>query len=236
MHASRTITNNFPGAYTSVFKAIRPLSTSPYKEPYTNSIYEMLFCDEASLYRNELSIPFYPWDVLFSPDTDTEMVKTVCQDADVDSRPKLIAYNLLSKAKADYHEKELLGVVIEIHQRNGLDVLTAYADGTARYIKHNETVVVCDEPLAAGKQLTSTLFEAAKELGDILPERHSKRKAYPEKGRVRISLLTSKGLCIKEGPFLKIRNDYTFGAVVETGIQFMLFLANVNNREARKSA
>jgi hypothetical protein len=233
MQARNTINNNYNGIFTTVFKAIRQFSSLPYRNNYSNTVYEQLFCDDTSLYKNELSIPFYPWDVLFSPDTEVEDVKNICRDTEIESRPRLIGYNLLSKAGIDVKEKELLGIVIEIHQQNGLDVLSVYSDGTARYITQAGTIIVWETPTPASIELNTVLFKAGKSLGQITAPWYSLRKIFPEKGKVRVSLLMSNGLHTKEGEFLRMRNDKSSSAVIEAGIKLMLLLTNYKNQQER---
>ena len=235
MHARSTINNNYTGVFTTVFKAIRQLSSLPYRNNYSNAMYEQLFCDEVSLYKNELSIPFYPWDVLFSPDTEVEDVKSICCDSEIESRPRLIGYNLLGKAGIEVKEKELLGIVIEIHQQNGLDVLSVYSDGTARYIAQSGNIIIWETPTAQSTELVTTLFKAGKSFGEVTSPWFSLRKNFPEKGKVRVSLLMSNGLHMKEGEFLRMRNDRSSSTVIEAGIKFMLFLTHSKNQQEKNS-
>ena len=50
-----------------------------------------------------------------------------------------------------------------------------------------------------------------------------------------VSLLMSNGLHMKEGEFLRMRNDRSSSTVIEAGIKFMLFLTHSKNQQEKNS-
>src|SRR5215469_686583 len=119
----------------ALFNLFRKTSAGPYKNEGLNRTYDLLFCDDIDLYRNETKGAGYPWDILLAEMPDLTKLKKVSADKSLESRQRLLAYRLAS-AQEPVTEKELLGVVVEVGLRKGLDVLAAFSDGTARYFNH----------------------------------------------------------------------------------------------------
>lgn len=108
-------------------------------------------------------------------------------------------YNLrqLGKYPSPDLSRQVLGVIIEVPFAERMDVLAAYADGTARYINHQGGMIVWDRldetitPLVMGIIRESTPIGVPQEdrLEDPLPE-----------GEVRLSVLTPGGIHVWQGP------------------------------------
>eukprot|EP01034_Spumella_vulgaris_P027969 gene27969-34759_t len=103
--------------------------SAPYKQDELNLIYNLLFCDETSLYK-----PQGTETALFGEQADASVVRTIAEDHDEESRVRILACNWLRENGHPVPAHELLGVIVEVPLEEGLDVLAAYADGTVRYI------------------------------------------------------------------------------------------------------
>lgn len=94
--------------------------------------------------------------------------------------------------------RDLLGVVLEVPVRDGLDVLAAYADGRARYANHGGAVVVHEPSGRVDAPIADLLRDAS-----VLTSRVSTprlRSPLPLE-RVRFTGLTRSGLHVAEvGP------------------------------------
>jgi hypothetical protein len=116
--------------------------------------------------------------------------------------------------------REILGVVIEAHAdhgENGHDILAVYADGSALYLDHKGAVTTWP---AADPKLEEEIDAVLRAAAGILPKIGpwtEKRLPPPEKGNVRLNLLTPIGLCFGEGPFAAIARDPVGGPLVKAG-------------------
>jgi hypothetical protein len=117
-------------------------------------------------------------------------------------------------------EREALGVIIEAaaeHGGDGHDILAVYADRNALYLDHQGAVTTWPpEDSRLDDEIDAVLDAAAEILPKIGPWTE-KRLPPPEKGNVRLNLLTPVGLCFGEGPFAAIARDPVGGPLVKAG-------------------
>jgi hypothetical protein len=117
--------------------------------------------------------------------------------------------------------KQVMGVVLEVQMRTGLDTLAAYADHTARYINHGGRLIVWE---ATGKdmdQRVDALLHAGQHVANAIGPWKEPRRGPPPKGHVRLSMLTPLGLHFGEGPFEILSADPMGGPVIAAGTVLM---------------
>jgi len=195
---------------------------SSYPDPAIDHIYELLFCDNLELYRG-LSDE-YPWNSLFPSEPNTVDLQRIVEDPDVETRPKVLAANLLRSLGKTDDGKELFGVVVEVGMDEGLDTLAAYEDGTARYINFTGSVVVWDNRTAESDELIADLFAAARNVVAQIGPWDAARLNRPKTGNIRLSFLVSDGLYFGEGPFDVLAQDPIGGPVIAEATKLMQFL------------
>jgi len=72
-------------------------STKPYKDQSTNLVYELLFCDNLDLYKNNNQQPdSYPWSILLSDTSNNSELEKIIADTNTESRIKILTYNKLA--------------------------------------------------------------------------------------------------------------------------------------------
>jgi len=200
-------------------------SLQPYKDPSTNLIYELLFCDNLELYKNNNQKPnTYPWDILFSNSANNFDFEKIIGDVDIESRIKILTYNRLLVNKQNVDKKELLGVIVEVGLDNGLDVLASFRDGTARYINQTGKMIVWETVDDTLNDLTNKLFEYSYTIVNKIGPWDKPRKSNPEKGVVRITFLVSDGLYFGEGPINTLFNDPMAGPALASAAELMKYL------------
>ena len=117
-------------------------------------------------------------------------------------------------------ERSVLGVIVEAaaeHGESGHDILAVYADRSALYLDHDGAVTTWPPE---NPRLDDEIDAVLKAAADILPKIGpwpDKRLPPPEKGNVRLNLLTPIGLCFGEGPFAAIARDPVGGPLVRAG-------------------
>src|SRR5947209_2001328 len=85
---------------------------APYTKYEINFIYNLLFCDEPSLWTPRAGEPPSPWQaLLFSDAPDPKSVRALAEDPNEESRIRALAYNWLRRNKHPVPPRVLLGVI-----------------------------------------------------------------------------------------------------------------------------
>jgi hypothetical protein len=92
--------------------------------------------------------------------------------------------------------KKIMGIIVEVPNEGGEDVLASYADGTARFLSHAGAMIILED---FHEQITPLIFEGLKmaHVSGELVEQHP-MVTVPE-GEVRLSILTPAGIFVWEG-------------------------------------
>lgn len=200
----------------------------PYKNDSFNKIYEILFCDKPELYRPaKQQAGEYPWNVLFAEEPDADALNEIIEDEGIESRVKILAYRLLADMGEPAEDNLLLGVIIEVGLDNGLDVLAAYQDGSARYINHAEKIIIWDQPDNRSQPLVNGLFAESLRVVNNIGPWNGERLAPPAKGGVRLTFLVSGDIYFGQGPFDALVKDAMGGPVIHAATQLMIYLTEV---------
>ena len=208
---------------------------APYKGSSTNLIYNLLFCDELILYKNNTPQPYtYPFDILFSETSSVADLQKIIDDGTSDPRNKMLAYNRQISQGHKPHKKELLGVIVEVGLDEGLDVLASYSNGTARYINYTERIVVwetTDDTKA--NEISDELFACSQKIVNQIGPWDKARRPNPTKGNVRLSFLVSDGLYFGEGAMNVLFNEPMAKPALTKATELMQYLTQksleVNN-------
>jgi hypothetical protein len=213
-------------------------TTGPFQDSSANLIYQLLFCDNAELYRPTTTKPFsYPFDVLFADRRSAGELESLTSDPEVDPRVKVLACNELNKAGYKISNKELLGVIVEVGLDDGLDVLASFVNGTARYINHSGKVLIWESTTDANaNRLTDALFESGKNVITRIGPWDQPRKAHPRKGNVRLTFLVSDGLYFGEGPIDALFGDPLAGPALNAATALMIYLTEMTSGENKMKA
>jgi hypothetical protein len=199
----------------------------PYKEDSVNFMYNLLFCDERSLFNTKNDEePTYWEDALFL-NPNEKSIREVAENTEEESRVRVLAYNWLRENKKPLTKGILLGVIVEVPLEGGLDTLAAYSDGRVRYINQTGKLTVVElggsaeiEKLA--KELVGVSIPVVQKIGpwekDRLPP--------PAKGNIRMTFLVSDGLYFGEGPLTIMQNEPMAAPVINKAIQLLQTVVN----------
>lgn len=222
--------------FQKICKMIRTDNLNPTELPYgnesSNRIYEMLFCDNTEFFRPEKKFEsVYPWNILFSNKYLTDELLKITSDSGLESRIKILAYNKLLSSGFKPAKKELLGIIIEVGLAQGLDVVAAYRDGTARYINYTERMIFWDSPVAESNNIIDHLFNESEIVLKQIGPWNKARLKYPGEGMVRISFLVSDGLYFGQGASETFFNERLSRSIMKYGSVLMTFLINISNEK-----
>ncbi|RTQ47116.1 hypothetical protein EJV47_19660 [Hymenobacter gummosus] len=130
--------------------------------------------------------------------------------------------------------KQVLGVVVEVGLDQGLDLVAAYADGSARYYNFSGAGVVWERPDDSLVAPIQGLLAAGQRVAEQIGPWTEPRPAAPPKGTVRINMLTPSGLHFGQASFEALWQDALGGPVLVAAQQLMEAL--IGKSEAGKSA
>ena len=183
-------------------------STNPYKDSSTKLIYNLLFCDNIDLYKDNTKPPYtYPFDILFSETSTISDLQKIIDDSNSDPRQKVLSYNRQIASGHKPSKKELLAVIVEVGLESGVDALASFNDGTARYINQTGKLLVWETTDEKSNELTKDLFLKSQNIVNQIGAWDKPRRQAPTKGNVRITFLVSDGLYFGEGPIDVLFND-----------------------------
>lgn len=117
--------------------------------------------------------------------------------------------------------KQLLGVVIEVALPQGLDLLAAYADHSARYYNHSGAGVVWERPDDSLDAAIDQLLAVSRPIVSQIGAWEETRPAPPPTDSARLSFLTPSGLHFGQGPMAALARDPLGGQVLHSASGLM---------------
>lgn len=117
--------------------------------------------------------------------------------------------------------KLLLGVIVEVAMPEGLDLLAAYSDHSARYYNSSGAGVVWDHPDDSLNSKIDALFTESRQVVANIGPWEGQRPPAPPRGQARLSFLTPGGLCFGQGPMDALSRDALAGDVLNAATILM---------------
>jgi hypothetical protein len=204
---------------------------SPYKNQGINLIYNLLFCDDISLFQRHSenrNSEGYPWYVLFDPKASAADLEIIVNERSHESRVRLLAAYRMIEMGLKPASKVLLGIVIEVGLDEGLDVLAAFNDETARYINFSEKMVIWETIDDTASTMIANLLDGGSKVIPQMGPWDKKRLPFPEKGITRITFLVTDGIYFVQAPTNILFKDPVVAPVLDAGVQLMKFLTEAS--------
>jgi hypothetical protein len=204
-------------------KPTKPFGYQPYRKAEVDLVYNLLFCDDPRLFEAKGKVkPVEPLATALSKDASAVDLRRIADDVSVETRVRVLAYNQLRARKETVPERKLLGVIIEVPQPRGLDVLAAFVDGRMRYINQTGKMSVIETPtkpmVAPRDELLKVSAAAIERIGPW----DKPRLPPPKQGNLRLTFLVSDGLYFGEGPRGAISRDDVDGPVVMAATELLM--------------
>jgi hypothetical protein len=143
---------------------------------------------------------------------------------DLESRHYLQAWSFLRRngvtPPADQAGR-VLAVILEIPVKNGLDLLAAYRDCTARYYNYSGASVIWEHPDNSLDAIVNTLMSAGEKVVRAIGVGDKPRPPAPLPGQARLNFLTLAGLAFGQAPLAALMADPTAKPVVVAGAVLM---------------
>lgn len=198
----------------------------PYRDDRCNFIYNLLFCDDHSLFAPSDE---GPWPVVLADSPDADALRAIADDAEEEGRVRMLAYNRLREMGQMVPEKVLLGVIVEVPLEGGLDVLAAFTDGGVRYINHSEKMSFVEGDTFPRQ--VGLLLEASRRVVERIGPWTEARLPPPSRGMVRMSFLVSDGLYFGQGPMDEMVMDPIGGPVIGASHELLQGVVDASLRQ-----
>lgn len=194
----------------------------PYAESHVNFLYNLLFCDDLTLFKNQNSTKHEGlWATLLAEKLDKVALHKIAEDENNEGRVRAIAYNRLRAAGDKVPSKKLLGVIVEVPLQQGLDVLAAFSEGGVRYLNQSGKVAIFEGQGNPVEGLAKELVSASQPVINQIGPWEKQRLPPPKAGNVRMTFLVSDGLYFGEGPFGILQQDRMAGPVLSKATQLL---------------
>jgi len=206
----------------------------PYKNPGINQLYNLLFCDNFSLFPNGDALAGPLVEVL-SDTPDREELERISNDLDVESRVRALAFRRLQAMNVSVPSGYLLGVIIEWPQESGLDVLAAFPDGRLRYINHAEKLATVESASPDLIDQAGELLRVSQPIVDRSGPWDRPRLPPPEGDLIRMNFLVSDGLYFGQGSYSALMEDAFAPPVINAALRLLHMLVDAALAKDKKS-
>jgi hypothetical protein len=157
-------------------------------------------------------------------DSAVECWREVVRQPDLESRHYLQAWHFLrTHGVRPSHDAatNVLGTIVEVALPEGLDLLAAYADKSARYYNHGGGGIIWEHPDGSLDATIDELLQISSVIIEDLGPWEGERPEPPPAGQVRLSFLTPSGLHFGEAPWSALSGDPTAARLLEIGTSLM---------------
>jgi hypothetical protein len=153
-----------------------------------------------------------------------ESLRQVLALPDLESRHYLQAWHFLralGEGPGEHEAKHLYGVVVEVAMDEGVDIVAAYEDYSARYYNYSGAGIVWEHPNDSLNSAIDELLKTGKVVVDQIGPWEGERPPAPTAGQVRINLLVPGGLHFGQGPYEALSQDGMGGPVIGAAFGLM---------------
>ena len=127
------------------------------------------------------------------------------------------------------------GIVTEYHMDNGLDIVAAYADYTARYWNYSGAGIVWETRDSEIDKLIDDLFKVGQEIMKRIGIEPRENLSIPRQGNLRIFLMAYDGSCFGEGHYEQLIKDQMGNSAINASYNLMMGLMKMQEKN-RKAA
>ncbi len=163
-----------------------------------------------------------------------EVLYKILQMPELETRVCLQAWHSLREVGEEppkERQKDVLGVVIEVGMRKGLDLVAAYADHRARYFIYSGGGILWERQDDSFDGLIDEVLRAGVTVVQVIQPWKQNRPPEPTKGNARINLLTPSGLHLGQGPIETLKQDPLGGPILTAAFRLTQKLMELSKKE-----
>lgn len=208
-------------SFAAASGAVAGTPYSPYSNEAANVIYNLLFCDNPDGFKSKPGeIPTRWQTTLFSTPSDIAALEALAFDQSQEGRVRFLAFSRLRQQGKIVQSKILLGVIIEMPLKGGLDTLAAFSEGGVRYVNQSGKLVVV-EGVDSFLPMVKRLFSVSEPVVSQIGPWNKPRLAPPKRGNVRLTFLVSDGLYFGEGPMSVMQRETMAGPIIDQATELL---------------
>ena len=117
---------------------------------------------------------------------------------------------------------QIQGFIIEKHMDEGLDIIAAYADHTARYWSYTGAGIALDARDPEIDPLIDNLLSVGQEIMKTIGLDQRENLPVPAQGNTRLFMTGFGGSCLGEGPSIHLIRDRMAGTAISAGNNLMM--------------
>ena len=178
----------------------------PYRDSALSRMYNLLFADDPTL----MELPAWAAKIFewFGRSSDKlERLRREANNPAQDSRDRVLAYCKLRHEGVRVAPPVFLGVVFEMGIGVSHDALGAYDDGSIRYFNHGEQLLVFERGMVQLGPFVRAVMKEAPAAARAFGLAAERRRPPPGPGMVRLTVLSSDGPYVCQGPMAQIEHD-----------------------------
>ncbi len=126
---------------------------------------------------------------------------------------------------------QIQGFIIENHMEQGLDLLAAYADHTARYSNSSGAGLVWDTRDPEIDHLIDNLLRVGQSIMETIGLNQGETLPIPAKGNIRLFVMGFGGSCFGEGPAAQLLQDQMTEYAIHAGYDLIRCLLEKAKRQ-----
>jgi len=180
--------------------------------------------------ENELSTVFPETEEISDKHSDAMKQALLNRTNDDETRKQIIAWNELRKLSVFPDETiadRVLGFIIEVGVKKGVDYLAVYADNCARYYNFSGAKIIYEAYDCSINDEIQKLLDYCKVVVHTIGVWDGDRRKPPTNNVARVNFLTPSGLFFGEGPFDILSQEALLKDVVAQSVVIMLSLTSL---------
>ncbi len=187
--------------------------------------------------------PAFPWSNFVEANkalkkndkaTAISLLKQITAAAGLGTRIYLQAWHSLrslGELPPDPLRGQIQGFIIENHMEQGLDLLAAYADHTARYSNSSGAGLIWDTRDPEISHLIDNLLQVGQSIMDTIGLDQRETLPIPAKGNVRLFVAGFGGSCFSEGPAAQLAQGQMTEYAIRAGYDLIRCLLEKAKRQ-----
>jgi hypothetical protein len=145
---------------------------------------------------------------------------------------RIIALRRLRGREAVTAPAEMLAVLVESGEEDGMDTLAVYVDGTVKFIDAEGKVSDLDGSHPATREKVAELMSMAQRLSTRMEAWEQTRLSPPIRGMVRLTFIATNGFYFGQGEIRILAKDESGGPIIR---QAAAIFSDIMAREKKKS-
>ena len=159
-----------------------------------------------------------------NPQMAAQLLRQIIEMSNLESRHYLQAWHFLRSLDVNPPEetaKQIYGVVVEVTMPQGVDIVAAYADRTARYFNFGGAAIIWEHPDDSLDEDIQQLLDAGQAIIHNIGPWENERPGVPAQGQARVNMLTPSGLHFGQAPLNALANDAMGGPIIKAALDLM---------------